>query len=844
MRNIYNKLYVSGSSGSTDAVAINASVESNLLSIVSPTSSQTIFKIRNTQYGFTISTLDIVSTIAGSTAATSGSSGDGGPATSALLNYPSGSAFDSYGNLYIADMSNYKVRKIDTNGIITTFAGNGTSGLSGDSGPATSAQLFKPFGVAVDSNNNVYIVDVLNIADTGAIRKVNTNGIITTVLGITTSSTAGTAGITVDNNNNIYFTCGNIVKKITQSGITTIVAGTGVDGSSGDNIPATSAPLYGTWGIDVDNLGNIYFADYYNGLIRKVDTNGIITTIAGGGVSLVEGVGATSSYLVNPIAVKYKDGAIYVSNGGYYSIRVVSSIGKIRTLAGSSAYGYSGDGGVPLSAKFSYIGGLSFDNIGNLYISDSSNNVIRKITLSSLNTRRDNSAYLNYEKNNNLFAIDGNGVVNLNGSITFKDINFLTQSYRNANGNINGFVLQDGYKITSSHFNGTEFLTPGSFFWMEPGYSKTWNAYSALGDISKISFSASFATDSLVSFILSPTSSYSGLTYSDLFNITLFNNNQPVYLPVIKTYSTSGNLNVSIDTYDTNITNLSAILLGRNINYSYTYSTSFANTTLVTFYGYNATPVTYSLQFSNYYFGTQSFTMSPYKIAKLTTKNAKLLNTKREVYNNNGAALFYGHYYTTVGNYGNTTSGVSYTYLQDPLVSIGATAGFVGANQAFDTSANADANFIYVISSAAYGSSVPAYITRYHMVNGTNVTQSVIWSNNYLPTQSLVLSASSSKFIGYGFSDVPKSAFYIANTSSISATFSAKQYYTKGNFISITQDYNPISSVFSSTPTGAQIYSTSSTPGTNLYPGTQSSVIFYLGRGEAFTLTQPLPVDY
>ena len=166
-----------------------------------------------------------------------GYSGDNGPATSAELAGPTGVALDASGNLYIADYGNNRIRKVSPSGIITTVAGNGTDGFSGDNGPATSAELADPWGVALDASGNLYIADIYN----------------------------------------------NRIRKVSPSGIITTVAGNGTGGYSGDNGPATSAELYDPSGVALDASGNLYIADYGNDRIRKVSPSGIITTVAGNG---------------------------------------------------------------------------------------------------------------------------------------------------------------------------------------------------------------------------------------------------------------------------------------------------------------------------------------------------------------------------------------------------------------------------------------------------------------------------------------------------------------------------------------------------------------------------------
>ena len=227
-----------------------------------------------------------ITTVAGT--GTAGFSGDNGPATSAQLTDPEGVAVDSAGNLYIADTGYSRVRKV-TNGVITTVAGGGAT--LGDNGPATSAHLYSPKGVAVDSAGNLYIADTYN----QRIRKVS-NGVITTVAGTgthgpssgdnspaTSASLFSPTGVAVDSAGNLYIAdTGNSRVRKVSNGVITTVAGTGGYGFSGDNGPATSAQLYNPDGIAVDPAGNLYIADTLDSRIRKV-SNGVITTVGGNG---------------------------------------------------------------------------------------------------------------------------------------------------------------------------------------------------------------------------------------------------------------------------------------------------------------------------------------------------------------------------------------------------------------------------------------------------------------------------------------------------------------------------------------------------------------------------------
>ena len=269
----------------------------------------------------------IITTIAGN--GTCGSSGDGFAATSATLRHPDGLSLDTMNNnLYIADTGNNKIRLVSSAGIITTFAGNGAFGSSGDGGAAINAQLHTPYGVAIDKiNKNVYIADSGN----GVARMVNSGGIITTIAGMMTFPIA----VALDQGGNLYIADagGNNIRKVTMNiggNIITTVAGSpsGTHGYSGDGDAATSALLYQPTGVAVDNVGNIYIADYLNNVVRRVayDT-GIITTVAGGGMmgsSLGDGGSATSVYLASPnaVAVDMSD-TFYIADSGNHRIRKV-----------------------------------------------------------------------------------------------------------------------------------------------------------------------------------------------------------------------------------------------------------------------------------------------------------------------------------------------------------------------------------------------------------------------------------------------------------------------------------------------------------------------------------------
>ncbi len=335
---------------------------------------------------FGVTGSDTITTIAGT--GTAGSSGDGGQATSAQLNRPRGVAVDAQGNVYVADESSHRVRKV-SGGTISTVAGTGTAGYSGDGGQATSAQLNGPVGVAVDGQGNLYIAD----RDNARIRKVS-GGTISTVAGTGTAGYSGDGGqatsaqlsnpygIAVDTQGNLYIAdlSNNRVRKVTAAGVISTVAGTGTAGYSGDGGQATSAQLKNPIAVAVDTQGNLYIADYGNYRVRKVTAAGVISTVAGTGTAGYSGDGgqATSAQLNSPAGVAVDaGGTLYMADWANNRIRAVSG-GIITTIAGSTA-GFAGDGGPAGSAQVNSPFDLAVDSRGSLYVSDALNHRLREI---------------------------------------------------------------------------------------------------------------------------------------------------------------------------------------------------------------------------------------------------------------------------------------------------------------------------------------------------------------------------------------------------------------------------------------------------------------------------------
>jgi type IX secretion system substrate protein/NHL repeat-containing protein len=281
----------------------------------------------------------IITTVAGN--GTQGFSGDGGQATAGEINRPYSVTFDAIGNLYIADNYNNRIRKVNTAGIISTFAGNGTAGYSGDGGQATAAEIENAAGVAFDVIGNVYIADAGN----NCIRKVNTVGIISTI------------------------------------------AGNGISGFSGDGGQATAAELSLPTAVVIDSHGNLYIADDYNQRIRMVNTVGIINTFAGNGTNSFGGDGgqATAAELFYPIGLALDaTGNLYIADSQNSRIRKVTTTNIISTIAGNGTQGYSGDGGYATAAELKYPNGVALDVAGNIYIADDVNNRIRRVTTAGI----------------------------------------------------------------------------------------------------------------------------------------------------------------------------------------------------------------------------------------------------------------------------------------------------------------------------------------------------------------------------------------------------------------------------------------------------------------------------
>ena len=336
----------------------------------------------------------IISTYAGT--GTAGYTGDGGAATSAQIAHPEAVSVASNGDVYYADPDNNVIRKIAAaTGIITTVAGTGGNGSSGDGGLATAAKFKGPEGVFVASNGDFYIADTGN----HTIRKVTAaTGIITLVAGTnpgytgdggaaTAARLRNPASVTVASNGDFYIgdTGNDVIRKVTAAtGIITTYAGTGTAGYTGDGGAATSARLRAPQGLVRASNGDLYIADTGNNVVRKVTAaTGVITTYAGTGTAgfLGDGGAATAARLSGPQDVTLTSaGDLYIADSGNNRIRRVAPGGTITTIVGTGTAGSAGDGGLATAAQLSSPRGIAISSTGAYYISDRTNNKIRKVT--------------------------------------------------------------------------------------------------------------------------------------------------------------------------------------------------------------------------------------------------------------------------------------------------------------------------------------------------------------------------------------------------------------------------------------------------------------------------------
>lgn len=317
--------------------------------------------------------------------------GDGGSAAAAPLNRPLGMSFGPDGSLYVADTGHHRIRRISPAGIITTVAGTGTAGLTGDGAAAAGAQLNEPRGVTVTSSGVIYIADTSN----HRVRRIETDGVITSIAGkgdgpgydgdggqATRAMLSFPTDLAVDADGSLLVTEVSRIRRIRPDGVISTFAGTGATASTGDGGPATAATFVSPWGIEVASDRSVLVFDSEAGVVRKISTDGVIATVAGNGACCGNGDGgpatAASIWRGHDVALG-RDGSIFVTESGTNSVRRIGTEGVITTVAGSGSQGADGDGGLASTAAFAAPQAIAIGPNGSLYIADTGNNRIRVI---------------------------------------------------------------------------------------------------------------------------------------------------------------------------------------------------------------------------------------------------------------------------------------------------------------------------------------------------------------------------------------------------------------------------------------------------------------------------------
>jgi len=322
----------------------------------------------------------VVSTLAGTTLRTGATNG---PGASALFNFPNDVAVDAAGNVYVADYDNHRIRKITPGGVVSTFAGTGQMGAT--NGPGASAQFRKPRGVAVDLSGNVYVGD----QDNHLIRKIAPNGVVSTFAGTgqmgATNGPGASAqfndprGVATDSSGNVYVadTFNHRIRKITPEGVVSTFAGDGTQGAA--NGDGASAQFKNPNNVATDSSGNVYVADSGNHLIRKITPEGVVSILAGDSTAdYRDGEGRSAQFSFPYDVATDSSGNVYVADSNNHLIRKITAEGVVSTFAGTAGT-MGGDDGAGNVAQFRYPTGVAADSSGNVYVADYSNHLIRKI---------------------------------------------------------------------------------------------------------------------------------------------------------------------------------------------------------------------------------------------------------------------------------------------------------------------------------------------------------------------------------------------------------------------------------------------------------------------------------
>jgi sugar lactone lactonase YvrE len=319
--------------------------------------------------------------------------------TGGVLVQPEYLTIGNYGELYVPDYFKYKIFEIDSLGVLSTFAGTGVAGFSGDGGPATAAKINGVTSLCIDIAGNLYLSDLLN----NRIRRVDhSSGIIETVAGTDSAGFWGDGGpaslailshpggLCIDKNGNIYFSdsYGHRIRKIDTMGLISTVAGNGTIGTNGNGGPAILAAIRATFNTAIDSAGRLFFGDNGNNTVRVISTDGVITTFAGDTTDSTSFVADDVPALgapMSPEGVAFdKNWNLVISDTHNDRVRKIDSLGVIHTIAGNGHYVYSGDDGPPDSAGIPFPGGVAFDKCGNMYVGQIGNPCIRKVVYDSI----------------------------------------------------------------------------------------------------------------------------------------------------------------------------------------------------------------------------------------------------------------------------------------------------------------------------------------------------------------------------------------------------------------------------------------------------------------------------